>query len=124
MRVILHDHFDEEFAQRFIGFRDNIERTPLNSLGPWHQMHADGHEKLTDKALEMGTVTLPIYGMKDQYSAWVHYLCVHPNVRLQSSALHIFLDSVEMNDYSTISVDSLLDILLTTPIRNCIDPCH
>ncbi|KAL1697692.1 hypothetical protein EV121DRAFT_274932, partial [Schizophyllum commune] len=29
------------------------ERVPLRSLGPWHQEHCDGHEKLAAQAIQM-----------------------------------------------------------------------
>ncbi|KAF9490761.1 hypothetical protein BDN71DRAFT_1347292, partial [Pleurotus eryngii] len=65
LRAVLHDHFDPEFDQRTVGRRQGIPRMPLSSLGPMHQVHCDGHEKLNFQALGMGTVSLPIYGFKD-----------------------------------------------------------
>lgn len=68
---------------------------PLNCLGPWHQFHWDGHEKIGSQALEMGGVGLPIYAGKDQYSTFVPIMRVLPNVRLGDTIGHFFLDLVE-----------------------------
>lgn len=94
-RTILHDHFDEEFDKRFVGSHDALDRVPLNCLGPWHQIHSDGHEKLASQALMMGDITLPIYAFKDQYSTFVPMMDVLPNVRLGTTIGHYFLDFVE-----------------------------
>jgi hypothetical protein len=91
-RSILHDHFDEEFDTRFIRSKGAIDRIPLNCLGPWHQIHCDGHEKLNSQALEMGTVTLPIYAFKDQFSTFVLTMQVLPNIRRVETIGHLYLD--------------------------------
>ncbi|KAL0945345.1 hypothetical protein HGRIS_000843 [Hohenbuehelia grisea] len=96
LREHLHDHFDEEFDKRFIGSRGAIDCIPLNCLGPWHQVHCDGHEKLNDQALNMGTVKLPIYAFKDQFASFVLAMQVLPNVRNKETICHLFLDLVEM----------------------------
>ncbi|KAG1853953.1 hypothetical protein F4604DRAFT_1591403, partial [Suillus subluteus] len=72
-----------------------IDRVPLDCIGPWHQQHADGHEKLSAQALKMGDVTLPIYAFKDQFSTFVPYMRCLPNVRLSNIIGHVFLDLVE-----------------------------
>ncbi|KAG1830987.1 hypothetical protein DFJ58DRAFT_614069, partial [Suillus subalutaceus] len=95
VRQILHDHFDAEFDARFVGSKDAIDRVPLDCIGPWHQQHADGHEKLSAQALKMGDVTLPIYAFKDQFSTFVPYMRCLPNVRLSNIIGHVFLDLVE-----------------------------
>lgn len=94
-RQVLHDHFDDEFDARFVGSKDAIDRVPLNCLGPWHQLHGDGHEKLAAQALMMGGVTLPIYAMKDQFLTFVPIMRVMPNVRLGNSIGHFYLDLIE-----------------------------
>lgn len=45
----------------------------------------------------MGTVALPIYALKDQYSTYVPILRVIPNVRLSNTIGHFYLDLVEDN---------------------------
>ncbi|KAI1794272.1 hypothetical protein LXA43DRAFT_883738, partial [Ganoderma leucocontextum] len=96
LRAILHDHFDHEFDRRFPGrSRDLIPRVPLDCIGPMHQVHVDGHEKLSSQALRLGTVTLPIYGYKDLWGGYVLDLVVLPNVRLASTCAHLHLDFAE-----------------------------
>ena len=96
LRAVLHDHFDHEFDRRFPGrVRDAIPRTSLNCIGPMHQVHVDGHEKLSSQALRLGTVTLPIYGYRDLWGGFVFRLVVLPNVRLASTCAHLYLDFVE-----------------------------
>ena len=97
LRTILHDEFDHEFEGRFVGKqRDKSRRTALFALGPWHQEHSDGHEKLSEQGLNIGKgIFLPIYGNKDQYSSWVHELILMPNIRNQEAMVHYYLDLVE-----------------------------
>jgi hypothetical protein len=97
VRLHLHAHFDEEFDSRFVGSKDAIDRVPLNCLGPWHQLHADGHEKLGNQALEMGGVGLPIYAYKDQYSTFVPLMRVLPSVRFENTIGHLYLDLAEQH---------------------------
>ena len=75
--------------------RAGIPRVPLDCIGPMHQIHVDGHEKLSSQALRLGTVTLPIYGYRDLWGGLVFRLVVLPNVRLASTCAHLFLDFVE-----------------------------
>lgn len=78
-----------------VGSKTGIVRVPLNCLGPWHQLHWDGHEKIGVQALDMGDVGLPIYAGKDQFSTFVPIMRVIPNVRLGDAIGHLFLDMVE-----------------------------
>ncbi|KAK7015628.1 hypothetical protein R3P38DRAFT_2543252 [Favolaschia claudopus] len=96
-RTALHDNFDDEFDQRFVGNKKSKKhRTHLFALGPWHQEHSDGHEKLGEQALLLGKgIHLPIYGSKDQYAAWLHALVLVPNVRNALAIAHYYLDLVE-----------------------------
>ena len=92
----MHDHFDHEFDRRFPGnVRDAIPRVPLDCVGPMHQVHVDGHEKLSSQALRLGSVTLPIYAYRDLWGGFVFLLIVLPNVRLASTCAHLYLDFVE-----------------------------
>ncbi|KAJ7085205.1 hypothetical protein B0H15DRAFT_783311 [Mycena belliarum] len=110
LRAALRDNFDDEFEARFIGKKRSQHRSPLNALGSWHQEHADGHEKLGEQALRIGKgIHLPIYGSKDQYTAWLHALLLMPNVRRANSIAHYFLDLVEGRDYR-ISLQLTLDM--------------
>ncbi|KAF7351925.1 hypothetical protein MVEN_01154300 [Mycena venus] len=101
LREILHDHFDEEFDGRVVG-RKRVEqhRTPLQALGPWHQEHSDGHEKLAEQGLRMRDgIHLPIYASKVQFSAFLHALLLMPNVRDSNAIVHYYLDLVEDRGY-------------------------
>ncbi|KAJ7197052.1 hypothetical protein GGX14DRAFT_671769, partial [Mycena pura] len=122
----LHDNYDDEFDGRFVGNkRKRPYRTPLNALSSWNQEHSDGHEKLGEQALQIGkgiqpkppcslffaaTVHLPIYGSKDQYSAWLHSLILMPNVRKALDIAHCYVDLVESQgcECSTFISGSLL----------------
>jgi hypothetical protein len=95
MWLHLHDHFDAEFDKCFVRPKDGIDCVPLDCLGPWHQLHWDGHEKLGTQALDMGGLTLPIYAGKDQFSSFVPVMWVIPNVCLRWTIGYFFLDVVE-----------------------------
>ena len=94
-RAHLHDHFEHEFDKRMVGSKTGFVRVPLDCLGPWHQLHWDGHEKIGGQALDMGGVSLPIYAGKDQFSTFVPVMQVIPNVCLGNTIGHLFLDMVE-----------------------------
>lgn len=96
MRQVLHDHFAVEFQSRLPGHRNNLARHPLQAVGPWQQVHCDGHEKLASSALRMGPVGINIYSYKDQYSSDDLYLKHAPNVRREIIIGHFFLDFVEV----------------------------
>ncbi|KII83302.1 hypothetical protein PLICRDRAFT_119558, partial [Plicaturopsis crispa FD-325 SS-3] len=101
LRTYLHDHFDEEFDRRFVGYhRRLLRRTPLDCQGPWHKEHSDGHEKLGEQALNLGHgIRLPIYASKDQFSGYLHACVVLPNVRNSDTIAHYYLDLVESRGY-------------------------
>ena len=67
----------------------------MNCVGPFHQVHVDGHEKMNHLALKLGNITLPIYGARDQFSSKVLLLITAPNVRFADAAGHFYLDLVE-----------------------------
>ena len=60
-----------------------------------HQVHVDGHEKLSWQALRLGKVSLPIYGYRDLWGGYVLLLVVLPNVRLADTCAHLHLDFAE-----------------------------
>lgn len=103
IRNVLATHVPEGLARRFPG-TNQIRRSTLSSIGPNHQHHADGHEKLNAQALNMGGVGLNIYGIKDQWSSFILYLVVVPNNRLATTIGHVYLDCVEkyMCKYSSL----------------------
>jgi len=94
IRNVLADYAPEGLARRFPGI-NHIPRSKLSALGPNHQHHADGHEKLNAQALNMGGVGLNIYGIKDQWSSYILHLVVVPNNRLATTIGHVYLDAVQ-----------------------------
>jgi hypothetical protein len=105
---------------------NRIRRSILSSIGPNHQHHADGHEKLNAQALNMGGVCLNIYGIKDQWSSFILYLVFIPNNRLATTIGHVYLDCVEnlkyMCKYSSLIYDPMLmyfEFLNSNPHNLC-----
>ncbi|KAG6836326.1 hypothetical protein H0H93_009076 [Arthromyces matolae] len=81
-------------AARFPGGQ-KVHRSALHAIGPWHQDHSDGHDKLNAQALKMGDVALPIYGIRDQWSGLVKHLVTVPDNRLATTIGHVHLDCIE-----------------------------
>jgi len=94
-RKQLHDNFESEFDKWMIGSKTGITQVLLDCLGPWHQLHWDGYEKIDSQALDMGGVGLPVYAGKDQFSSFVPIMQVLPNVHLGDTIGYLFLDMVE-----------------------------
>ncbi|KIJ90940.1 hypothetical protein K443DRAFT_14814 [Laccaria amethystina LaAM-08-1] len=94
IRNILATYGPEGLSHRFPG-ANRIRRSTLSSIGPNHQHHADGHEKLNAQALNMGGVGLNIYGIKDQWSSFILHLVVIPNNWLAATIGYVHLDCVE-----------------------------
>ncbi|KAJ7081539.1 hypothetical protein C8R43DRAFT_965583 [Mycena crocata] len=96
VRGIMHDHFDAGFTLRFPGHKKElIPRVGLSAMGPFHEICADGHEKLSAQALQMGELALPIYAYKDKWSDDLPWLTLVPNSRTAAAVGHLFLDFVE-----------------------------
>ncbi|KAF8578823.1 hypothetical protein K439DRAFT_1361130, partial [Ramaria rubella] len=79
----------------------------LTSLGPWHEISANGHEKIGAAALDMGGVGLPCYAFCDKWSGAPLCLVVIPNDRLSVVIGHIYLDLVE--DYQMVPLQLTID---------------
>jgi len=94
IRNVLATHAPEGLGRRFPG-ANRIHRSALVSIGPNHQHHADGHDKLNAQALNMGGVGLGIYGIKDQWTSFLLSLLVVPNNRLACTIGHVHLDTIE-----------------------------
>lgn len=90
--MLLND--PEGVDSRFPG-KKKIKRAVLSGHGIWQELHCDGHEKLGKQALMMGSVGLPIYGMKDRWSNAILYLQCIPNDHLADAIGHAYLDFVE-----------------------------
>ena len=96
VRTIMHKHFPDGFDKRFPGRnKSKIPRSPLHSSGPFHEISADGHEKLSELALCMGGIGIPIYGFKDKWSDMVLKLVCVPDCRTLGPVAHLYLDLVE-----------------------------
>lgn len=67
----------------------------LTGTGVFKEIHCDGHEKLSSKALLMGPVGLDIYGMRCHTSGLVVNEQVVPNSRCEYTIAHCYLDMVE-----------------------------
>ncbi|KAF5332113.1 hypothetical protein D9611_008101 [Ephemerocybe angulata] len=94
VRNVLAQYAPEGLARRFPG-ANRIQRSSLSCLGPNHQHHGDGHEKMNAQALQMGGVALNIYGIKDQWSSYLLNLVVVPNDRDVDTVGHVFLDTIQ-----------------------------
>lgn len=90
----MHLYYPEGFDTRMPGGR-KIVRKALFALGIWHEVSGDGHEKLGSLALQMGSIGLPIYGLKEKWSDNLLYIVVVPNTRNAFAAGHIYLDFLE-----------------------------
>lgn len=70
-----------------------IPRKPLNLKGPFHQIHWDGHEKLSTQALNIDDgIGLCFYGGRCAWTSQIVWLVLLPNVRDQATIGHAFLD--------------------------------
>ena len=115
VRTIMHEHFPDGFDKRFPGHnKPRIPRSPLHSLGPYHKISADGHEKLSELALRMEDIGLPIYGFKDKWSDVVLKIVCLPNCRTPGPVAHLYLDLVE-EQAGTLLQDSTVPYLTHSP---------
>ncbi|KAF8075916.1 hypothetical protein FPV67DRAFT_1558519 [Lyophyllum atratum] len=106
IRHVLSEHAPEGLAAQFPGVK-RIKRSALHVIGPFHQDHQDGHDKLNAQALQMGDVSLPIYGIKDQWTSFIKHLVTVPDNRLAMTIEHVHLDCVEK--FVAVSVTSVMD---------------
>ncbi|KAJ7191237.1 hypothetical protein GGX14DRAFT_600920 [Mycena pura] len=102
VREIQHS-VDPEGAQTRFGGGKKVpkQRGQLHAVGLFEELHWDGHEKLGSKALQMGSVGIPIYGGRDHIGAVIE-LQVVPNDRCRDTVLHVYLDSVQTTGYMAV----------------------
>ncbi|TEB31002.1 hypothetical protein FA13DRAFT_1754861 [Coprinellus micaceus] len=74
--------------------RPELVWVALVSVGPFHEISADGHEKLNAQALRMGDISLPIYAYRDKWSGYLLKIKLLPNSRTAAAIGHLFLDLV------------------------------
>lgn len=68
-----------------------------SARGVNHEGTADGYEKLSSQALQMGPVGFGIYAIREKLSGRVlHAACV-PNVRESSTIGHVYLDMASLH---------------------------
>ncbi|KAF9523530.1 hypothetical protein CPB83DRAFT_775298 [Crepidotus variabilis] len=109
---VLRDFAPEGLSRRFPG-ANCIRRSALVAIGPNHQHHADGHEKLNAQGLKMGGVGLNIYGIKDQWSSYLLHLVVVSNNRLETTIGQVYLDCVEKHKFIPITFVYPQGLLMT-----------
>ncbi|KAF8190743.1 hypothetical protein K438DRAFT_1763184 [Mycena galopus ATCC 62051] len=97
----------------------------LNAIGIFQEIHTDGHEKLGEKALQMGSgIGIDTYGMRDHVGK-VLWLVVVPNSRLSDTIGHVFFGhGVEIWRYVTFDGGSELGWLAAfqTTLREVFAP--
>ncbi|KAF7440091.1 hypothetical protein PC9H_000434 [Pleurotus ostreatus] len=96
VRKIMHEYYPEGFDVRFPGkVRPKIPRGTLTAIGPYHEVSADGHEKIAQQALKMGEVGISIYGWKDKWSSAALWVVAVPDCRSAGAIGHLYLDFIE-----------------------------
>ncbi|KAJ6543776.1 hypothetical protein DFH09DRAFT_1321960 [Mycena vulgaris] len=96
VRNVMLEHFEAGFNSRYPGKKKaTIVRQSLSAIGPYHEICADGHEKLAALALKMGDIGLPIYGWKDKWTADLLKAVVVPDCRTAGAVGHLYLDYLE-----------------------------
>ncbi|KAJ8089941.1 hypothetical protein PM082_018519 [Marasmius tenuissimus] len=96
IRQIMKTFAPEGFILRRPGRHISLPRGKLLQLGPWQELHADGHEKLCSSALRMGPVGIAIYGFR-QHVRKIELLVVVPDARKADAVGHLHLDVIEKN---------------------------
>lgn len=88
--------FDTRFPGRT---KAKIPRKPLTALGPFHEVSADGHEKLGSQALKFGDdVGIPIYTYKDKYTDTVFKANTVRDSRSPGVIGHTYLDFMKRKE--------------------------
>lgn len=86
----------EGFEKRRPGAKHNqAPRVGLVSLGPFHEISADGHERLNAQAPQMGNISIPIYGYRDKYSGFILKMTALPDSRSAAPLAHLYLDLID-----------------------------
>jgi len=122
VRLVLARHAPNGLNARFPGAKQ-VPRSALVAIGPNHQHHADGFEKLNAQALQMGGVGLNLYGIKDQWSSFLLHLVVVPNNHLAATIRHVYLDYMEKYQGKSIQYFVTLQFSLTHD-SNTSHICH
>lgn len=92
----MREHFPHGAEKRYPGRnKSKVNRQPLSALGPYHEIAADGHEKIGAQALQMGGLGLPIYAYRDKWTGRVAKIDVVPDCRSAGAVGHLYLDLLE-----------------------------
>ncbi|KAI0739704.1 hypothetical protein C8Q80DRAFT_198952 [Daedaleopsis nitida] len=84
------------FELRYRANRTRKPRGVLTSRGINHEGSADGHEKFSSQALQMGPVGFGIYAFRDKASGRVLHGVVVPNARKATTIGHVYLDMASL----------------------------
>jgi len=95
-QVTLQEQASKGLSAQFPAARC-IQQGCLTSGGPFHELHANGHDKLGAQALQMGGVELSIYGIKDKFSSLIVLLVVLLNNCLTDTIGHLYFDFIIRN---------------------------
>ncbi|KAI1781874.1 hypothetical protein LXA43DRAFT_590306 [Ganoderma leucocontextum] len=96
-RAIMRDNDPLGFEVRYRASRAPINRGVLTAKGLNHEGSADGHEKFSSMALQMGPVGFGIYAFREKLSGRILHGAVVPNVRKASTIGHVYLDMVSLH---------------------------
>lgn len=97
VRAVMMDNDPLGFELRYHANSARIHRGVLQSKGLHHEYSADGHEKLSSMALQMGPVGMGIYAFREKLSGRPMHMVVVPNARLSAAVAHIYVDMVSKN---------------------------
>ncbi|THU86271.1 hypothetical protein K435DRAFT_822181 [Dendrothele bispora CBS 962.96] len=86
VREVMKEEYPEGALLRRPGNHNKIPRKKL-------EIHADGHEKLSAQALDMGGVGIPIYGFRQKVGYLQKYNVI-PNARSTDVVGHLYLDMI------------------------------
>lgn len=105
MQAVCHTYAPDQLDACCLGKRV-IWHGTLYCPGVFAEVAADGHDKLNSQGLlRMGSVSLPVYGICNQFSHAILHLVVVPNNRLATMIGHVYLDFVEA--YKGLAVSSI-----------------
>ncbi|TFK29207.1 hypothetical protein FA15DRAFT_582881 [Coprinopsis marcescibilis] len=92
---LMHRLAPDRFAMWAPGAKKNqIPHIGLISLGPYHEILADGHKKLNGQALCMSNIRFGIYGYRDKFSGDILKLVVMPDCCSAAPLAHLYLDLI------------------------------
>lgn len=95
VREIMRTNARDGFQFRWSGRRKKLQRKNLVSLGVFHEVNMDGHEKLSSQALKMGPASIPIYAGREKYSGAILRMECVPDARQSIAVGHFYIDLIE-----------------------------